>query len=153
MCEVVRTTVAALWDDPYFDGLVDEYAAESSIEGLPHPKNKRETYEMLESVGALTVFGAYQDRHLIGFLTILLPIMPHYGEVVATTESYFVGADYRKSGAGLKLLRAAEVFAKEADAQGFLVAAPSGGRLAEVMPKLGYTESNRVFFRSFMCTH
>ena len=67
--------------------------------------------------------------------------------MVATTESFFVDPDKRQSGAGIKLLRIAEAVAKDLGAVGLLVSAPFGGKLADVMEKVGYTETNRVFFR------
>jgi GNAT superfamily N-acetyltransferase len=76
---------------------------------------------------------------------VLKPVIPHYGVAIAVTESFFVGKEYRKSGAGLKLLRAAEAHAE--GAPGLLVSAPVGGTLAEVLPHLGYRETNRVFFK------
>jgi GNAT superfamily N-acetyltransferase len=147
MCEIVSTTVSAIWDDPYFESLVEEYAQESAIDGLPHPSAKRESYEQLEAAGLITPMAAYANGRLVGFVGIFMPIVPHYDARIATLESFFVGAAYRKSGAGLKLLRAAEHFAKENNAVGLLVSVPSGGRLAEVMPRLDYVESNQVFFR------
>lgn len=142
-----------LWDKPEFEGLITEYAHESSIEGLPPPEAKYETYQALESAGVLQTFAAYECGELVGFLSLLMPIMPHYSQLVATTESYFVAHHARKSGAGLKLLRTAETFCRDHGAKGLLVSAPSHGRLAEVLPRVGYEESNRVFFRSFMCQH
>ena len=149
MCEIVSTTVSAIWDDPYFESLVEEYAQESAIHGLPHPSAKRDTYEMLEGVGTLKAFAAYSSGRLVGFLGVLTPVVPHYDVAIATLESFFVGAAYRQSGAGLKLLRAAEQYAKEQNTHGLLVSTPTGGRLAEVMERLDYVETNRVFFRSF----
>ena len=67
---------------------------------------------------------------------------------LAVVESYFVASKHRKSGAGLALLREAERIASDRGAHALLVSAPHGGRLADVMPRVGYRETNRVFFRS-----
>ena len=149
MCEVVATSISAIWDDPNFEALIEEYAQESAIKGLPHPNAKRESYEHLYSVGVMHPWAAYKDRRLIGFIGLLLPVVPHYSEVIGTTESYFVASKYRNTGAGLRLLKAVEQKCKEVGAKGLLVSSPSGGRLAEVMPRLGYAESNVVFFKGF----
>ena len=66
---------------------------------------------------------------------------------VATTERFFVKA-HRKTGAGLRLLRAAEEKARALGSPGLLVTAPFEGDLFQVLPRVGYQETNRVFFKS-----
>jgi GNAT superfamily N-acetyltransferase len=154
MCITIEPiTVADAWSYPGFEALIEEYAEESAIEGLPSPDAKLETYAALEQSGILKTFGAFDDDQLIGFIALLIPILPHYSEMVATTESFFVASHKRKGGAGLKLLHTAESYCRNQGAKGLLVSAPSKGRLAEVLPRVGYRESNRVFFRSLMCPH
>ena len=134
---------------PNFADILEEYAAESSISGLPHPSAKMDMYRQLVAVGALHVICAFKDETFIGFITVLTSIIPHYSTTVATTESFFVAKEYRSTGAGMKLLREAEAHAKEKGVRGILVSAPINGVLAEVLPHTGYTETNRVFFRRF----
>ncbi|WP_334157910.1 GNAT family N-acetyltransferase [Oryzomicrobium sp.] len=141
-------TVADLEASPCLGALLDEYAQESAIEGLPHPSAQMPFYRQSEAAGVLSCLGAYRGADLIGFLLILAPVLPHYGVRMAAAESFFVAGQARKSGAGLKLLRAAEAHAKTLGAPGLLVSAPSGGRLADVLPGVGYRETNRVFFRA-----
>jgi GNAT superfamily N-acetyltransferase len=129
--------------------IVEEYAAESSIRGLPAPIAKLETYAHLEAAGALYVIGAFLNNLLIGFISVLSPVLPHYSRTVSVAESYFVLAEYRKTGAGLKLLHAAEDRAREVGSPGLLVSAPWGGVLANVLPHVGYEPSNQVFFKAF----
>lgn len=128
--------------------LLEEYAAEAAIGGLPHPSVKKEAYYYLESVGGIATFGAFLDDILIGFITVLAPEMPHYSAKVAVGESFFVAKAHRKTGAGLRLLHAAENYAKASGSLGLLVSAPFGGNLAEVLPHVGYIETNRVFFKA-----
>lgn len=141
-------TVADLEASPQLGALLDEYARESAIDSLPHPSAQLPLYRQLEATGALWCLGAYHGADLIGFLLLLAPVLPHYGVRVATAESFFVASHARKSGAGLKLLRAAEDHAKSLGAAGLLVSAPLGGRLTNVLPGVGYRETNRVFFRA-----
>lgn len=129
--------------------LLEEYAAESSLSGLPHPSAKWEMYKHLEIVKAIHIFGAFYEDTLIGFIVFLAPVLPHYGMQVAVAESFFVSETYRKTGAGLKLLRKAEKHAQGLGSPGLLVSAPSGGDLAEVLPHVGYNETNQVFFKGF----
>lgn len=130
-----------------FPELLVEYAEESSIAGMPPPSAKMEIYRNLEASGALYVIAAFFDGVLIGFITILAPDLPHYSAIVAVSESFFVAKKYRKTGAGLKLLRRAEDYAKAIGSPGLLVSAPFGGKLFEVLPGAGYKETNRIFFK------
>lgn len=140
-------TIAELEASPNIKQLQEEYAREAAIEGLPPPEAKVETYRNFESIKAIHVIGAFVDDMLAGFIFVLAPILPHYSIRVAVGESFFVAKDYRGTGAGLKLLRAAEKYAQEAGACGILMSAPLNGDFAEVLPHVGYTETNRVFFR------
>lgn len=150
MLEIRNTTVAELEAAPNFGALLDEYAGESAIDGLPHPKAKLELYRLMETSGVLKVIGAYDNDALVGFITVLTCILPHYSDYVSTTESFFVSkADRHGTGAGISLLRAAESHAKEISSKGLLVCAPSGSTLAAVLEKTDYRETNRVFFKGF----
>ena len=140
-------TMAELFGADNINELLAEYASESSIDGLPQPSAKIEIYETLERNKAIEVMGAFIDDKLIGFILVLAPTLPHYSARVAITESFFVAKEYRKTGAGLKLEKAARDYAKKQNACGLLVTAPEGSSLADILPKIGYSETNRVFFR------
>lgn len=127
--------------------LLHEYAEESAVKGLPSPNAKAEIYKTLEGTGALQAIGALIDGVLIGFIVVLSPVMAHYSALVCVVESFFVTKLHRNSGAGIKLLRLAEDFAKGKGSPSLLVSAPVNGVLCEILPHVGYTESNRVFFR------
>lgn len=144
---VRRGSIAELEAFPEFPALLAEYAAESAIDGMPPPAAKMEAYRHLETLGMLSVFEATESEALVGFLTVLIPVLPHYGIPVAVCESFFVAAAHRKSMAGLKLLVAGEERAKGLGSPGFLVSAPMGGKLAELLPRCEYVETNRVFFK------
>lgn len=140
-------SVADLCDAPNIGALLAEYGAECSIPGLGQVSPQFETYRIMEHVGLAQMFGAWHGADLIGFLIVIQNELPHYGQAVAVSESYFVASDHRKSGAGLALLKAASDHARETGAKGLFVSAPIGGKLAEVLPGLGFTETNRVFFK------
>lgn len=144
---VQRSTVAALERDPDLTSLLAGYAAESAIAGLPPPAARMDSYRELEGRGLLQVLSATHEGRLIGFLTLLVPVLPHYGVAVAVSESFFVAREYRGTGAGLKLLRAGEELARRANSPGLLVSAPFEGDLFRVLPRVGYTEASRVFFK------
>ncbi len=142
------STVAELEAAPAFPDLLAEYAAESAIEGLPPPSAKMETYHHLERSGFLHVLAAWAGDTLAGFITVLAAPLPHYGRTVAVSESFFVAQEHRGTGAGLKLLRAAEALAAKLGSPGLLVSAPYAGDLFKVLPRVGYVETNRVFFKA-----
>lgn len=147
MIMIKKTTIAEIEANENFSALAKEYAEESSIHGLPAPVEKIATYRVIESTGFFQAYGAFLGEVLVGFIAILTPVIPHYGVAIAVAESFFVAKAYRKTGAGLKLLRAGQDHAKSAGSPGFLVSAPTGGVLANVLPRLGYRETNRVFFK------
>lgn len=145
--DIRKCSAAEIRGNPGFPALAAEYKAEAAIAGLPDPDEKAASYDALEKSGFFHLYGAFLDGKVIGLVAVLAPVVPHYGAVVATAESFFVVGAHRKTGAGLKLLKAAEAQAKEAGSPGLLISAPYGGRLAQVMPRLGYRETNRVFFK------
>ena len=146
---VRRCAVAEILQASNIAELVEEYAAESSIAGLPHPRAKMETYYGLEAAGIMAVFGAFSDGALAGFISVLTTTNPHYSVILSVSESFFVANRYRKTGAGLKLLRVAEAHAQKVGALGLLISSPYGGTLERILPRVGYVPSNTIFFRRF----
>ena len=131
-------------------GLIEEYASESSIQGMPHPAARLSTYQRLERSGAFICFGAYENNILVGFITVLLSVLPHYEVSAATVESVFVSAAHRKSGHGARLIRQAEQHARKCKASGLLICAPAGGKLTKVLARAkSYRQTNHVFFKGF----
>lgn len=149
MVIIRQASIAELEHAPHIEALLEEYAQESAINGLPNPRANIETYKALEKSGHLQIIGAFIYDYLIGYMTVLCSELPHYSERAAIVESFFVMKEHRKTGAGLKLLDAGETRAKSCNTTGILISAPIGGILAEVLPHRNYTETNRVFFKSF----
>lgn len=142
------SSIAELHATPNFEAILAEYAAESAIAGLPPPSAKVETYRTLEAARMLHTFSALTTSgQLAGFITVLAPELPHYSAVVAVAESFFVAKRYRMTGAGVELLHAAEDKALALGSPGLLVSAPFAGKLFEVLPRLGYVETSRIFFK------
>ena len=146
--DIRQITIDDLRFAPGVDALLREYSQECGIAGLPKPKAEWLTYARFEYYGALHVIGAYFDGILVGFCHVLVSLNPHYSAPLAVTESLFVAAAHRGTGAGLALLREAEAIARQRGAVGLLVSAPTGGSLAAVLERSkGFQETNRVFFR------
>lgn len=144
---VAANTVDAIMGAPEFPGLIAEYAAESATPGLPTPDARMNAYRHLEAVGMLHAFGAFEGTVLVGFISFILPVLLHYGVGIAVSESFFVTRTHRSSGAGLRLLRAAENKVRELGSPGFFVSAPFEGDLFRVLPRMGYVETSRTFFK------
>lgn len=144
---VSPSTVAAIMGAPEFPALLGEYAAESANRGLPPPMVYLDRYPMLEAAGALHSVSAMLDDKLIGFITVLVSVLTHYGFSVAVSESYFVAKAHRGTGAGLRLLKAAEEKTKALGARGIYVSAQTGSALDKVLEHGGYRETNRIYFK------
>ena len=142
-----KCAVYEIMQDPDFPALIEEYARESAVEGLPHPNAKMESYLQMDAVGMLHPFGAFKGGALVGFISVLTPVLPHFSALVAVGESFFVSAPHRKGGAGLRLLKEAERVAAEAGSPGLFISTPVRGMLVEILPRRGYTETSRVFFK------
>lgn len=143
-----KSSISELRDAPNITALLDEYAAESANDTMPRPNARAEAYLSLEGTGMLHTFLAEKNSNIIGFITLLVTVMPHYGVPMAVTESFFVQKNHRKSGAGNRLLVSAEEYAESVGAYGVLISAPYSGVLNKVLSKSSkYTPSNIVYFR------
>lgn len=148
----IRTiTVAEAFDSPVFVALCDEYQAEAlrnpdMMGALPD----REGYARMVDAGLLHPLGVFVGEELVGLCAVLVtPVLHFGGKLIASTETLFVAEAHRAGGAGLRLLHAAEDVAARAGASGLYVTAPTGGRLERLLPRVGYHDTNRVFFRGF----
>jgi len=146
---VRRCTSLELEQSPALSRLLAEYGEESGIPALGPQNPQFLTYQAMESAGISFAFGAFNDEGLVGFLIILVAVLPHFGRKVASSESFFVSPAAREGGTGLRLLHLAEEFAQEQGAAGLFVSAHTGGRLEQVLPRLAYNETSRVFFKAF----
>lgn len=125
--------------------LTQEYDVECSIKSLPPIDWQSGSYLAMEKAGSLRCLIAREQGVALGFATIILANIPHYNRVMATTESVFVGGQYRKKGVGLKLIKAMERLAKDEGAVALFLTAPVGSRLAQLAPAIGYDKTNEVF--------
>lgn len=135
---------------PNLHDMLDEYSIESRLSGMPPPIPHMDSYHLLVKADLLTTLCAYEEDTIIGFLLLLVNMMPHYSTPVATVESFFVPQAHRSTGAGLKLLIAAQKIAQEKGAAGILVAAAVNSDFDRLMSSMySYTKSHNAYFRSF----
>lgn len=135
--------------DQNFSALRDEYSEECAIAGLPPIAEKFEVYKRMEDVGFFHLFGAYSGDRLVGFVSVIISIIPHYGVAVAVAESLFLSKEFRSTTLGRSLISAAEDCSKDAGSSGLLFSAPTGGQLSKLLPNIGYRETNVTFFKDF----
>jgi GNAT superfamily N-acetyltransferase len=134
---------------PEFKNIILEYTSESALEDMPPINPNIDLYIKLNEAGVLNTIVAFEDNYLIGFANLLMSPNLHYSKTIAVTESFFVRENYRKTGAGIFLLKEMENIAKENGAVAFMVSAPTDSKLSSVMDKnKAYKETNKVFFRS-----
>ena len=147
---LIKPCTAAEILSPANAHLIEEYSAESAIAGMPHTVARLEAYRKLEEAGMMRCYGAYDGPKLIGFTSVLISVLPHYGAPTAIVESIFVQAQSRKGGAGTLLLKTVEQHARERGAVGILISAPVDGSLSRLLghDRSGYRHTNQVFFRS-----
>ena len=149
MIIVRRCSVSEIERSEGFTSLLSEYASESQIQGLPTASAKMETYRILDKSSTFALFGAFSGDVVVGVVIILTHIIPHYGIGISVTESLFAAKSHRKSGVGLKLIRAAEAHAREVGSPALLISAPINGVLDRVLHGMDYCMTNTVFMKAF----
>jgi hypothetical protein len=128
--------------------LIREYAAECAISAIGTPDPQPEIYEQMENCGLMRCYGVYRDALLIGFATVLVSVLPHYGLKVGISESLFVAASERKGLASGKLFKAVEAYAGASGCVAILYSAPAGGAFEAFLGgRREYEKTNSVFCR------
>jgi GNAT superfamily N-acetyltransferase len=150
MVEVRECSMLVFWALNETPALLAEYAEEAANAHLPPPNPSQPMYFQMERAGILHTAIAMVDGEMVGFLALLVNRNPHYSEVLAVAESFFVAQAHRKTGAGRMLKRWAEAKAEEQGALGLYFSARVGSTLAQMFEReRAYRETNRIFFRSF----
>ncbi len=149
MIQIRSLPFKELYEYPNFANLIVEYIEESELKELAPIKIDVELYEKMNQLGVLHVMAAFNNKNLLGFATITVSPNLHYSKKIAATESFFVGKDHRKSGAGMRLLAAIEEKSRDLGATCIFISSPTDSKLYEVMDKhKGYRETNRIFLKS-----
>lgn len=134
-------------EDPNWPELQRQYSEECLVKD---PVPQRATYETLEKLGLLHCFGALIDGKLVGFVSIIISVMPHHGKRMASIESIFVLPENRDSGVGLQLLAAAEGCAEHDGCDLIVYTTRIGSAMEKVMSRRsGCTPTHTMFTRWF----
>ena len=134
---------------PTFGALLQAYARESSLPGLPTPEPNLGAYQALEDEGLLKTAAAYDGDTLVGFISAQLVNAPQYNATVGMTLAFFVEEKHRAYGTARHLIDALSTVLKCYDAKGLVIGAPSESRLAKAANLLGFHETNRLYFKGF----
>jgi hypothetical protein len=103
----------------------------------------------MESSGLMESFGVFKEGRMIGFATILIFTLPHYGKKIANVESLFLSAVHRRGGAGKELMEHVESVAMGRQCAGVLYNARAGSSLERLLDSCSrYERTNSVFLRS-----
>lgn len=136
-------------DSPEVADLLKEYEEECSIPEIGLACPQRKLYEQMESTGLMRSFGVYLDAALVGFVTLLLFTLPHYGKKIANVESLFLAKAHRRGRLGQRLLTQIEVIAKDAGCSVVLYNARAGSRFERLLAVSSrYQRTNSVFLRA-----
>lgn len=144
--EIRHCTVADIEAAPNRDALIDEYATSSAIDGLGKPDVQFPLYRAIEANGALHVIGAFAGEELVGFMGLIVSVLPHYGAVVGTSESFFIAPNARKGGTWKRMVEEAKILAAAIGAKGLFISAPHGSAFSQALPMIGGRQTNDVHF-------
>ena len=134
---------------PNADELFAEYESECANPELAPIKPQSDLYAAMEASGGLQAFGVYEGDELIGFLTILIWTVPHYGKKIGSNADIFLASAHRMSGTGAKMVALAEGYAKSKGAVCFQWTVPVGSRFARLLAVNSerYRRSNLIYLR------
>ena len=131
--------------------LLNEYSISSKSSLMPTHIPDKDMYIELEKKGLLKSFAVYNENKMIGFITCIMTVMPHYSEMCATIESLFVSKEHRKFGTAKRLLGIAEQEAKDNECVAMFMSAPIGGRLELATKGLGFTPTHITYTKKIEC--
>jgi len=126
--------------------LLAEYAAECGVSALGPISPQWEMYERMQAAGLLQIFGVFVDGVMVGFASVLVSVLPHYGFLAATVESLFVARAHRNSGAGARLMKTIERHARDRECRAVFYGAPAGGKMEGLLGKR-YVRTSAMYYK------
>lgn len=125
--------------------LLAEYAEECSSPELGEISPQPELYEALEKSGGFQAFGCFEGDTLIGFACVLVYVLPHYGKLIATTESIFIAQKYRNGIQWDDLKNVIQSYAHARGCNAFLYSAPVGSRFDRLLSHSFARHTNNTY--------
>lgn len=132
-CEIRPVTFAAILDAPNSEALLAEYARECSIPEIGEFNPQRAMYAAMEASGGFKVFGVFHMEQIIGFFALLIYVLPHYGQRIATTESIFLALAHRRAPVWQQMRKFIREYAKEQGCRTVLLTAPAESRFEKLL--------------------
>ena len=150
MSDIRPVSYRAILEAPNAHSLMSEYETECALPELAPISPQCDLYHAMEESGNFQAFGVYEGEKLIGFVTVLIWVVPHYGKKIASTESIFLSEAHRNSGLGAKMLALVEGYAKSKGCAAVQYTAPVGSRFARLlaMNVARYRRTNLIYLRS-----
>ena len=143
--QIIPVSYAEVLDEGH--KLFEGYAAECSIPEIGKTDPQREIYFAMERNGVAQCFGVYAEK-LVGFASLLISVLPHYGKKVAVVESIYVDPEYRPF-VGKDMLLELEDYALKAGCVAILYSAPAGSRFEKMLSlRKQYRRTNSVFTKA-----
>ena len=139
----------AILDAPNAKELFAEYEAECANPELAPINPQADLYAAMEASGGLQAFGVYDGNTLVGFFTVLVWTVPHYGKKIGSNADIFLASAQRIKGNGGKIVTFAEEYAKSKGCVCFQWTVPTGSRFAQLLALnvSRYRRSNSVYLR------
>ena len=146
MIVIREGTIQEIFDRSDFLEQAHAYCEESGTKAFGPECPDRAAYEELEKEGGIRVIVATRIGQVIGFAIVLKTYHYHFSLPMATIETLWLDKNWRKSHAGLGLIRYAKMIAKDWGYKHLTASAPAGSRLSQVFGRLAtHTDDDFVF--------
>lgn len=105
-------------------------------------------YQTLYDAGAVFAVIAKVDEEIVGYCTVCVTPHPHNATVmIAANDALFVHPEHRSGSIGARVIRFAEICAKEMGANRFLWHCRAGTPLADTLERHGYKPADVVVMK------
>lgn len=150
MADIRKVSYADILAAPNAKELFAEYEAECANPELVPINPQADLYAAMEASGGLQAFGVYDEDALIGFLTVLVWTVPHYGKKIGSNADIFLASGHRMNGTGARMIALAEEYAKSEGGACFQWTVPTGSRFARLLALnvSRYRRSNSIYLRA-----
>lgn len=120
----------------------EEIASHQDIRTL---KPNVDVFTKMEEQGRLFTLFVMDGEEIAGYSVNILAEHLHSDTLYAQNDAVYVSPAYRRSGAGIRLMKATERAAKEHGAQLLFWHAKQGSRLESVLGRMGYGVLDVIF--------
>lgn len=147
--KILPVSFRVIFEDSNSERLFAEYGSECALPELAPIAPQPALYEAMEASGGLQAFAVYDKEKLVGFLTVLIWTVPHYGKKIGSNADIFLSAEHRASGTGAKMIALAEGYARSRGAVSFQWTVPVGSRFGRLLALNvdQYRRTNIVYLR------